>query len=142
MWSVRSTLEFWMELTGKHERMVNGFDDFNQAIVGVNTTGLNAPVLELIDVLIITFSTVAVTLGDLSSAVDFGGQTALLEGTIIITEAHGPAGHVLVFLVSHRDNDDVFGVGVQFKSVGVLEAGITSGGNDCHLEAEAEAEIW
>src|SRR5438445_13598295 len=90
-----------MELAGQEEWVVNALNDFNQVIFGIDTGGTDAPGLVAIAVGVVALAAVAVAFDDVGRAIDFGGQAALLQLAVIVTKAHGAAGHVFANLVGH-----------------------------------------
>lgn len=124
VWGERTRFELGMGLGSNEERMILGFDKFDKFTVWRGAGNEKTALCDFWEEGLVDFVAVAVTFGDLGSAVNLCGLGALDENCGIATEAHGAAGGFFAFLLRHKIDDVVpcFLCGAKFFGVGGFDA--------------------
>lgn len=130
---VGAALELWVILASQHEWVIDAFDNFYEAVVWVHARCADTPGIVLGNILVVRFVTVSVSLYDVSLAICFGGQGALLKVASVITQAHSAASAFLALLAFHGRDYWVFGLGVDFLGMRACQTCSTSSGDYKHV---------
>lgn len=146
----RAALQFRMVLNADEPRMVLVLDGFRQETIRRHAGEYEAAAFQLVLVVDIDFVAVAVTLGNIRVAVDVGNAGIFLQRRLVGAEAHRAAeiagSRAFLKLVAldpfRHQADDRLLRRTEFGRGGLLDAGQIAGGfENCHLHAEADAEI-
>src|SRR5437773_824642 len=87
----RPRAEFWMELARHEERMLGNLDDLDELLLGPHAGNVQAPLLELAQIVVVDLVAMTVPLHDDALSVEPGGGAALPEDDRIVSEPHRPS---------------------------------------------------
>ena len=124
---IRFGAKFGMELAGHEPRMAGNLDHLHQIPLGVGSADPQTGFFEGGAMGIVEFVTVPMTFTNLGDSIGLLGKGSRGELAGIVAQSHGGALGPVDILPREKTDDRFRGLGIEFRAVGLFQAGHIAG---------------